>query len=87
MNLILKEPEAHMVNADNFLPYDKGRKDARLSPVRCQVDLKRALEHLSGGNETAYIRQVLIVHVREQLRDRNPRLSNFQLSIKPNYDQ
>jgi hypothetical protein len=63
-----------MENPDNFLKYDSGERSSSLE-ICCQQKLKEALTQLAdGGSRSTYCRNVLIEHVREEMRAENPRL-------------
>lgn len=62
------------MNSEQFLKYDDGGKHSSID-VKCQPELKTMIRKLAAGQSMSqYCREALIVHVRKQLEDNNPRL-------------
>lgn len=54
------------MESEQFLRFDRGRKTETLT-TRVQPELAAALDYLSRNNISTYIREVLIIHVRQQI--------------------
>lgn len=72
------------MDPNRFLLADNGRKDFRIPRIRCQLELRQALDKLSDGNLSRYCREVLISHVRNELKKGNPKLDDLTIIKRKN---